>query len=270
MKPPFFCQERIAGPRVLAVILLAAWSGAQSSLADPPADSAWEMTFGDEFARGELDTEKWAVETNSPDHVRSVRRRENVEVKDGVCRLFNKKEEYHGRSWTGGSIWSKKFEQKTGYFEARIKIAAAPGLNNGFWLTPDGKPQTAGFFEIDVAANYYPDNLETYLCDLDVGKRVLHRKRWKAPVNLSEDYHVYALLWTDSELIWYFDGKEIRRAPSTICRRAVRVRFSTAVTPYGGPESDAIDGTCMKVDYVRVFKKLKKVPTFPELLDGVQ
>ena len=260
----------------ICIVSLLAYSACQAdclvrvSLAGPPTDSAWEMTFHDEFARDELDTEKWMVASDAPDHVRSVRRPENVEVKDGVCRLYNRKEQFAGRAWTGGYISTKTFKQKTGYFEARIKIAAAAGLNNGFWLTPEGKPQTAGYFEIDVAANYYPDNMETYLCDLDVGKREILREQFKTPVDLSKDYHVYALLWTDKELIWYFDGTEIRRAPSTICRREIRVRLSTAVTPHGGPESDAIDGTSVNVDYVRVFKKLGKIPAFPAPLDGMQ
>ena len=261
---------KIAALRLLAAILLVAPGGVLVCVADPPADSAWEMTFGDEFERDKLDPENWSAAADAPDHVRSARRPENVQVKDGVCRLINKKEQYSGRAWTAGHIFSRKFQQKAGYFEARIKIAAAAGLNNGFWLMPDGKPQTAGHFEIDVVAGYFPDHLETYLCNLDVGKREILSQRWKAPVNLSDDYHVYALLWTDKELIWYFDGKEIRRAASAICQREVRVRFSTAVTPHGGPESDAIDGTGMNVDYVRVFKKLEKVPHFSELLDGVQ
>ena len=270
MKLPICLRRGIAGPSVLAAILLAAWGGARACRADPPSDSAWKMTFSDEFERGELDLQKWAAESNAPGHVRSARRPENVEVREGVCRLYNRKEKFLGRTWTGGYIWSREFEQKGGYFEARVKIAAAAGLNNGFWLTPDGRPQTAGYFEIDVAANYYPDNLETYANNLDVGKREILAGRWKAPVNLSKDYHVYALLWTDTELVWYFDGKEIRRTAISFCRRPARVRFSTAVTPYGGPESDAIDGTSMDLDYVRVFKKLEKIPSAVELLNGVQ
>jgi len=50
----------------------------------------------------------------------------------------------------------------------------------------------------------------------------------------------------------------------------VRVRFSTAVTTYGGPATDAIDGTGMEVDYVRVFKRVEKLPPWPAVSDGVQ
>jgi len=249
--------------------VLGAAAVAVSGRADPPTNSAWRLTFDDEFEQAQLDADKWMVECDLPGHVQSARHPENVVVADGVCKLLNKKQDYRGRAWTGGHIWSKEFEQQAGYFEARIKIAAAGGLNNGFWLTPDGKPGTPGHFELDPAALYHPKNVETYLCNR-CDPFWTKGEKWEAPDDLSKEFHVYGMLWTETEIVWYFDGQEIRRAEQDNCRKPVRVRFSTAVTTYAGEPTDAIHDTFMALDYVRVFEPVEQVPRWPVVLQGVQ
>ncbi len=83
--------------------------------------------------------------------------------------------------------------------------------------------------------------------------------------DLSQEYHVYGLLWTEKEHIFYVDGKEIRRESNPVSIEGKRfenygktqVMFSLAILQQGwaGPVTDAIDGTSMKVDWVRYYKK---------------
>ena len=76
----------------------------------------------------------------------------------------------------------------------------------------------------------------------------------KGEVNLARDFHTYALEWTESELVFYFNGKEIRREKNTGSHRAAPVWLSLAIIPWAGRITDAIDGTFMEVDYVRVYQ----------------
>nr|MCU0247256.1 glycoside hydrolase family 16 protein [Bryobacter sp.] len=110
----------------------------------PPRNRRWRLTFQDEFDGDALHRGRWAVESGSPGHILSSRWPENIEVGDGVLRLLTRKEQRGGKEWTTGHIWST-FRQAYGYFEARLKIGAASGLNNAFWLI---SPQPK--FEIDI------------------------------------------------------------------------------------------------------------------------
>lgn len=72
---------------------------------------------------------------------------------------------------------------------------------------------------------------------------------------LANEFHVYGLEWSEKELVFYFDGKVLRRMPNEWCHRAAPVWLSEAIIKWGGEISDKIDGTTMDVDYVRVYER---------------
>jgi beta-glucanase (GH16 family) len=74
-------------------------------------------------------------------------------------------------------------------------------------------------------------------------------------VNLARDFHTYALEWTETELVFYFNGKVIRREKNTGSHREAPVWLSLAIIPWAGRITDSIDGTFMEVDYVRVYER---------------
>ena len=90
-----------------------------------------------------------------------------------------------------------------------------------------------------------------------------------------EEYHTYGLLWTPTEHVFYFDGEEIRREdnPAYVQKNKwntdgawvyvenhgkTQLLLSLAILghSYGGTitDSSSIDGTSMKVDFVRYYK----------------
>jgi Beta-glucanase/Beta-glucan synthetase len=73
--------------------------------------------------------------------------------------------------------------------------------------------------------------------------------------NFAKDYHTFGLDWSKEELVFYFDGKEIRRMKNEIAFSPSPVWLSLAIIPWAGKVTDAIDGTAMEVDYVRVYKR---------------
>lgn len=74
-------------------------------------------------------------------------------------------------------------------------------------------------------------------------------------VNFARDFHTLGLLWTKEELVFYHDGKEIRRARNDFCFDPAPVWLSEAIISWAGKVTDAIDKTQMEVDYVRVYQK---------------
>jgi hypothetical protein len=73
--------------------------------------------------------------------------------------------------------------------------------------------------------------------------------------NFARDFHVLGLDWTEKELVFYLDGKELRREKNEFCHSPAPVWLSLAIIPWAGQVTDAIDGTQMEVDYVRVFRR---------------
>jgi beta-glucanase (GH16 family) len=73
--------------------------------------------------------------------------------------------------------------------------------------------------------------------------------------DLSADFHTYGLLWTPTELVFYFDGREIRRESNAFCHHPAPVFLSLAVIHWAGPVTDRIDGTSQVIDYVRIWQK---------------
>jgi len=129
----------------------------------------WELVFDDEFERdGDTWKEKWISDAQAHKHILSSRWPENVSMQDGKLLLTAKKESRGGQDWTAGSIWTKERFQY-GYFECRYRYAAAPALNNSFWLmnharAEDKKLIESGeltVFEIDVNEGHYPNKIST-------------------------------------------------------------------------------------------------------------
>lgn len=200
--------------------------------ADP---KQWELSWTDDFDYAGRDQllQNWNSAKEPTSHTLCSRWPENVEVSDGTLRLINRKESRGGQDWTSGSIWTKRYF-KYGYFECRYRYAAATGTNNSFWLSVlTGEPDEGKRFELDINEGHYPSEIN---------------------VNIHN--------WTDStvdekQFVFYLDGKEIRRSPNEFAFSPASLLLSEAILPWAGEVTDAIDGTFLEVDFVRVYKRRK-------------
>lgn len=231
-----------------------------------PGDAGpWELVWSDEFDGPDaaLDAE-WHCQNGPSTHILSSRWRENVVVTNGFLRLLARKEKRGGQDWTAGSIWTRRTFQY-GFFECRYRYAGAEGLNNSFWLMPTSTNQlTRGkMFEIDVNEGHYPNKLSSNIHNhSDVtevnGKRThpTASKTFTYPgEDFSRDFQVHGLEWNERELIFFLNGKEIRRVKNEFCLSPAPVWLSLAVIPWAGRVTEAIDGQAMAVDYVRIFRR---------------
>ena len=117
---------------------------------------------------------------------------------------------------------------------------------------PKDKP---GRFEIDINEGHYPDEINMNIHNWS-GKHWAKAKHMKVDgAKLAEEFHTYGLEWNKDELIWYYDGKAVRREKNTICHGEAHVFLSLAIMKWAGSVTDAVDGTSMDVDYVRVYQK---------------
>jgi beta-glucanase (GH16 family) len=92
---------------------------------------------------------------------------------------------------------------------------------------------------------YYKDNSWVDMAAFDASK---------SGMNLANEFHTYALEWSKDSLIYSFDGKVMRRIKNDICQSPAPIYLSEAIIAWAGAVTDAIDGTSMVVDWVKVYQ----------------
>lgn len=235
----------------------------------PPVGADWQLVFEETFDGATIDETIWEIDNSVRVPNKLGRWRENVEVKDGHLRLLNKIERRDGCYYSSGNLWTRDAWQY-GYFEASYRYARAVGVNNAFWGFSHATDNPR--VELNPNEGWYPDiiNAHFYIHHKTDGK-VSHLTNGvkdgtllglRTGENLADDFHVYGMEWNERELIFYFDGKEIRRLPNVDAHRPIAVWFSTYIGDWaGGIPRQGVDGTFMEVDWVRVWQKMPQQTT---------
>jgi beta-glucanase (GH16 family) len=228
----------------------------------PSNPEQWELTFSDDFNGDRLDANVWkSAQGQTWGQLQSIRYPENAQVTNGLLRLITRKEKRGGKEWTSAMISTRHFRQRYGYWESRYRYAAATGLNQAFWMNPGSKAKAGSFendvaldasFEIDVNEGHYPTDVNA---TLHQGGLPSKSKRYVTDYDLSADFHIYAADWNEREVVYFFDGREVHRVPNAKAHLEAPVIYSTAVLPWAGPITDALDGKSMDVDWVRVYQR---------------
>ncbi|AUP79712.1 family 16 glycosylhydrolase [Flavivirga eckloniae] len=73
--------------------------------------------------------------------------------------------------------------------------------------------------------------------------------------NHAEAYHTYGMDWDASTIKFYFDNKLLREIPNTLCDKELNIYLSLAIFEVAGEVTGAIDGTSMKIDWVKYYQK---------------
>ncbi len=259
----------------LLISSLPAWAGT-------PPTGRWEpmLELWDEFNGTQLDAKKWTdtqLNPYEPEAPPVMTLPANAKLENGELNLYTKRETPPrappGFTVTTSAISAKNMVQY-GYFEVRAKVQKSKA-DNAFWLY---RWTETGTFEIDIfeiadaspghesiihtnAHVYYgPSNLET-----DKNRRS-EPQVWKAPVPLSDDYHLYGLEWNEKEIKWYFDDKLIRTKANTDWNIPMKLILGPGIDVkwMGMPESRELPAA-LKVDYLRAWRKVaaKEQPAQP-------
>lgn len=185
-----------------------------------------------------------------------------------------------GGKWTGCNLATEWTDTRGGtffrggYFEARMKV---PRAWPAFWLfsvnhsrniRPDPKDPTTLCAEIDIfeGDSAHPD----YFCGAlhrntggggGISDDFNHNNCQDAGVDLTRDWHLYSVLWTRREIVWYLDRRETHRAPTfdSTPQDAFLILGLGAGGVLGGPPPGAgIDEIALQVDWVRVWSRLRE------------
>lgn len=182
-----------------------------------------------------------------------------------------------------------KFNQKYGYFEARIKIPSHVGAFPAFWLHHQRRAnENTQKTEIDIMENlghapHYIYNSLHYFYNVTEWSHGDHQSIKPQPggqihtgADFSQAYHTYAVEWMPGFVAWYLDGQKVSEVWDNnvdheelyvILNLAMGGKWTNFPAIYGGlgrdennhyPNSDdlrSFSQPALEIDYVRVYKR---------------
>lgn len=246
----------------------------------------WELTFNDEFDQGKVDTKKWRTDTyyGLRYHPGNVIERgvspdvyyENdlFEFEDSVMKQKMTDEpkkikhvDWDGKDWgeftipyrAGQIDSSNSFEQKYGYFEIRSKITPEPGTWPAFWLASvHAWPPEIDVYEIYTGKKKGMIRFESNFHWMPSDSKKMRVKKHRVS-NVSEEFHLYAVDWSEKGFKIYYDNMLVRRFsnPEAIqfFEHPMHIIVGTGPDLRGNRIDKANFPNYHEVDYVRVYKK---------------
>ena len=167
-----------------------------------------------------------------------------------------------GQQYVSGVLTSENgFSQKYGRFEARAQVPAGKGLWSAFWLLPsfDQWPQGVAVLpEIDVmeSLGHERQTFHTTLHTNQNGQLESHPYDHTVNSVLSENFHLYSVVWTPESVNWYFDKRLVasHKTPKDFTR-PVHFLLNLAVGGNwpGEPNAQTVFPARFKIDYVKAY-----------------
>ncbi len=160
-------------------------------------------------------------------------------------------------NFISGWIESKPaYATQYGYIEARIKMPYRFGLWPAFWTYEQTK-NYVNAAEIDIfeMLGYKPENVITTNIHRTYPDGNIYYKQKSLRKFSYTDWHTYAIAWNKDAIIWYVDGKKIRKTKKHEIVDPVRLIFNLAVSGKSHYPTDKGFSDTMFVDYIRVFEK---------------
>lgn len=240
----------------------------------------WRLTWADEFdgAAGQSpDAARWTFDVGTGANgwgnaqlEYDTARPENASL-DGAGNLVvtARRESFGGSQYTSARMLTKGlFAQARGRFEARIKLPRGQGLWPAFWLL-GADVDTVGWpacGEIDVM-EYRGQEPERVTGSLhgpgySGGQAVTGTTQLPGGAPLDDDFHVFAVEWTEEWIAWELDGRVwqvvvpggLPGGAPWVFDRPHFVLLNLAVGGnYVGPPDPSVFPQSMLVDWVRVY-----------------
>ena len=242
--------------------------------------SEMTLSFSDEFntlnlwngSSGTWDSNFWWGRPNGSTHVENGERQWYIDhdygptssvspfsIDNGVLTITAARApeairpEINNYEYTSGLLTTyESFSQTYGYFEIRADMPDNHGTWPAFWLLPaDGSWPP----EIDVVEMRGQDPRTVHVAahSIETGSRTTVGSAVNVPD--TEGFHKYGVLWTEEELVWYFDDVEVFRADTPAdMHDPMYMVVNLAVGGMAGTPADGLATPAeMQIDYIRAY-----------------
>jgi hypothetical protein len=178
----------------------------------PPA--GYRLRFADEFDGPEIDESIWGFEIGPWPYNKELEnyRRENAWIEDGSLVIEARKEDAGKRHYTSARLKTQdKLDFTYGYLEVRAATPTARGTWSAIWLLPSDL-RYGGYLrsgEIDVLERVGYDAQLVHATIHTQANNSVRGNAITANAQIGKrdsGFHVYAMLWTDSQITVSLDG----------------------------------------------------------------
>lgn len=242
------------------------------------APEGYTLVWNDEFNDPTMtmpDESQWWYEVWDPGRVNNELQRYIKGKRDGVvtAEIEGGMLKIHAVK-VGNEVWSARINTSNywtyGYFEARLKLPKGKGTWPAFWMMP----QTGGenwpacgeidiMEEVGVNPNYTSSSIHCAAYNHTI--RTQKTKEVLTP-GAEDEFHVYALEWTEDYIKTYVDGKLLLNFPNDHAGDPktwpFNKNFGLKLNLAWGGDWGGMKGvdesalpTTYEIDYVRVFQK---------------
>ena len=189
-------------------------------------------------------------------------RPENVVVENGVLKITARRESFSGSDFTSARIQSyQKFEFQYGRVEVRAKLPTGGGTWPAIWmLGADFETNiwpAAG--EIDIMEHVGNQQNRIFGSTHDPNNFAGNSRTGSTVVpGVSDDFHIYAMEWTETEIRFYVDDVQFHAVTNNGSLPFNKDFFLILNVAMGGTFGGSIDPafteSAMEVDYIRVYQ----------------
>ena len=232
------------------------------------------LIWSDEFDQdGSICDKNWYAETIPPNNGSwwnnefqyYTDRPDNLLVENGTLKITAKREKYLNKDFTSARIVSKGlFSFMYGKIEVRAKLAKGGGTWPAIWMLGDNFDQVdwpqCGEIDIMEHDGFKEGRIHTTVHRAnDNGDPVYFTSLKNEIKNVTEEFHVYSLVWNNQVLTFYIDDIAVYSYNNQSIFPYNQTFFIILNVAMGGNfvgnkvDADFESGT-MEIDYVRVYK----------------
>ncbi len=251
----------------------------------------WKLVWNDEFDGDKLDTSKWDYRLCMMGKKHDAWTDKGVKIADSNAIFTIFEENGHIVSsqlqtgynfmdqpventkfldsflqWPIGKLKENKFQHRYGFYECRCKLQKTDGWWSAFWLQSPVigcslDPAQAGI-EVDIMECFDPPVVVPQnLIWGGYGQDTQVKRTGGKPDLNPDDYHYFAVDWSEDGYVFYIDGEETGRQSEPVSKIDQFILISTEVKGYRDetkkPRAEAFNsvaiGDTFAVDHVRVF-----------------
>ena len=246
----------------------------ETGYSTPESYDGMELVWSDEFDASSIDNSNWTFETGTGNwgwgnNELQYYQENNTSIIDGNLVIEARKESVDNSNYTSSRIITRdKISFKYGRVDIRAVMPEGQGIWPALWMLGSNHFQvgwpTCG--EIDImemiGGGDGRDNVLRGTAHWNQGGHVSYGQGYTHESNLSDEYHVYSIIWDDQNIRWYFD--DINFNTMDITSEALSAFHNNfyfimnvavgGVWP-GSPDNTTLFPQWMIVDYIRVFQE---------------
>lgn len=185
---------------------------------DPDYLSSFTLVWSDEFDGNEINTADWTFETGAHgwgnNELQNYTNGSNAEIEDGKLIIRAKKinDNQQPGSYTSTRMITKGKQEFTyGRMEIFAKLPSGRGIWPAIWMLGGdiGQVSWPACGEIDIMeyVGYQPNTIHATV-HTPAGYGANGNGSSKSLVTAEEEFHIYGVIWTEKEMIFYTDTPE--------------------------------------------------------------